>query len=112
MYSGNFKKIDFHTVDCIIVDGFHPDDAYKLGLEGPPFQKLKGKTPVIGVAKSNFLKNRHCSKEVYRGESSKPPYITSVGLELADATSQIKKTHSQYKMPLLFQQLDTKTKEP
>ncbi len=107
------KELDLDAIDCIVVDGFvYLDDDFRLGLGGHLYENLTVKTPVIGVAKSNFLKNKNCSEELFRGESIKPLYITAAGIELPDAVKHIELMHGDFRMPTLLQQLDTKTKEP
>ncbi len=106
------KKVDLTTIDCIIVDGFVIlDDEGKYGLGGYLFDELSKKIPIIGVAKSGFRSNKKHVKELFRGESSKPLYITAIGVELDLAYLKVQSMHGIYRMPTLLQIMDTKSKE-
>ncbi len=106
------KKIDPDKVDYIIVDSFVLlNDLGKLGLGGYLYNELDKKIPVIGVAKSGFHENKKNVRELLRGNSKKPLFISAIGLELGQAYEMIKSMHGTYRMPTLLQILDTKTKE-
>lgn len=105
------NDLNLADVACIVVDGYvHLDDDGKLGLGGHLYEKLDGKIPVIGVAKSSFQKNKNNVLELLRGQSEKPLYITAVGIEMAEARKHIESMHGKYRMPTLLQILDTTTK--
>ncbi len=106
------EKIDLNNIDLIIVDSFVLlDDEGKWGLGAYLYDILKEQIPVIGVAKTGFHKNKKNVRELLRGKSSKPLYISAVGLDLDNAYSHIKAMHGDYRMPTLLQILDQKTKE-
>jgi len=106
------KAVNLDEVDCIIIDGFvYLDDDGKKGLGAILYDELGGKIPVIGVAKSNFHQNTKNNRAVMRGESTKPLYITSEGVDLNEAARVITEMGGTFRMPTLLQQLDTKTKE-
>ena len=106
------KKIKIDKIDLIIVDGYvYLDDNLKLGLGGHLYKNLEGKIPIIGVAKTNFKTLKEAKKEILRGNSEKPLYITSIGIELDEATKLIKNMSGQYRIPTLLKKLDSLTKE-
>ena len=106
------KKYDLSNVEAIIVDGFvYLDDDNKLGLGGYLYKALENKIPVIGVAKTNFATIEKNKKLLLRGESTKPLYITSIGIELDSATECIGSMSGNYRIPNLLKHLDTLTKE-
>ncbi len=106
------KQIDLNQVNYIIVDSFVVlNDNGKLGLGGHLFEALNKKIPIIGVAKSGFHENKKNVKELLRGDSKKPLYISAIGVDLENAHEMIKSMHGNYRMPTLLQILDTKTKE-
>ncbi len=106
------KRFDLNEVELIIVDGYVVlDDEGKLGLGGHLFEKLNQEIPVIGVAKSKFNANNLHSKELLRGSSKNPLYISSNGIEIGRAFECIKYMHGNHRIPTLLQILDTKTKE-
>lgn len=105
-------EIEIKKITAIIVDGFVLlDDNNKLGLGGYLYKELNSKIAVIGVAKSGFHRNEKNVKELLRGQSKKPLYISAMGIELNKAFEHIKSMHGIYRMPKLLQILDSKTKE-
>lgn len=106
------EKIDIRKIELIIVDSFVLlDDNGKLGLGGHLYQKLNREIPVIGVAKSGFHSNKLNTKELLRGNSKKPLFISSIGIDLNLAYENIKSMNGNYRMPTLLKILDTKTRE-
>jgi deoxyribonuclease V len=106
------KKVDAFEIEAIIVDGYVVlDDDGNYGLGGYLFEQLDNKTPVIGVAKTNFalIEKNKCS--VLRGQSARPLYITSLGIDADIAAQQIQCMHGEFRMPSLLKQLDALTKE-
>lgn len=106
------NKIELQNIKTIIIDGFvFLDDNNKLGLGGHLYQKLKGQIPVIGVAKTNFATLEKNKRQLIRGKSIKPLYITSIGIDLDETTKLIKNMNGQNRIPTLLKKLDTLTKE-
>ena len=107
------EEIDLSNVNCIVVDGYvYLDDQMKKGLGAYLYDALSLPLPVIGLAKNSFRKSKEYSREVFRGSSVKPFYVTAVGVPLGEAVDCIQRMHGDFRVPTLLQQLDTKTKEP
>ncbi len=105
------NKIDTDKIEIIIVDSYvFLDNDRKLGLGGYLFQQLEQKIPVIGVAKSRYHSNKSNTRELLRGQSKKPLYISAVGIELDIAYKYIKSMFGNYRIPKLLQIMDSKTK--
>ena len=83
----------------------------KLGLGGYLYDALDQQVPVIGVAKSSFHQNFKNVIEVIRGESKKPLFITSIGIDIQKAASLIEQMNGKYRIPALLSRLDQMTKE-
>lgn len=106
------KQIDITETEAIIVDGFvYLDDENSLGLGAHLYQALQGEVPVIGVAKTNFASIEKNKRAVFRGESTKPLYVTAIGIDIDIATGNITKMHGDYRLPTLLKELDRLTKE-
>lgn len=105
------KQVNLETVDLIIVDGYVILEEKHLGLGGYLYQALKGEIPVVGIAKSEFVSKTSVFKKVFRGESKKPLYVTSIGIDKDTICNAIERMHGNYRMPTLLQIVDTKTKE-
>ncbi len=106
------RTIDCTTVTTIVIDGFvFLDDAQKLGLGGHLYEALGRKFPVIGVAKTNFATIEQHKKALLRGDSTKPLFITAIGIHLEQATQHIAAMHGAFRIPTLLKVLDGQTKE-
>lgn len=104
-------KIALKKGDLIIVDGFVLlSDDQKLGLGGYLYKALKGIYPIIGVAKNDFVGLNKLQRKVLRGESKKPLYITSLGIDLEEAAKDIKSMHGEFRMPTLLKIVDQLTR--
>lgn len=106
------SKIPEKNIECIVVDGFvYLDDHGKHGLGGYLFEALNKEVPVIGVAKSPFRNNRKYVRNILRGKSKKPLYISAIGMNLDEACSRISSMNGAYRIPTLLKILDRTTKE-
>lgn len=106
------KKTDLQNIESIIIDGYVVlDDTGKHGLGGHLYEALNRKIPVIGVAKTNFANNTIHKGEVYRGDSQRPLYITTLGIPLETACDYIRSMHGPYRIPTLLKTLDTLTRQ-
>ncbi|MTH17376.1 endonuclease V [Flavobacterium sp. LC2016-01] len=106
------NNIDLKLVDVIIVDGFvYLDDDKKYGLGGHLYEKLNKEIPIIGVAKTNFASIEKDKKALLRGDSIKPLYITSIGIDLDEAYQKVESMAGEFRMPTLLKEMDRLTKE-
>ena len=98
-------------IDFIVIDGYvFLGEKRDAGLGMHLWNKLEGKTPIIGVAK-NYYKNTPIECGVLRGTSLKKIYITSVGIDLDLAKGYILKMHGIHRIPTLLKQLDQISKK-
>ncbi|UII24528.1 endonuclease V [Fulvivirga maritima] len=105
------NKVEFE-IHAIIIDGYVTlTDTGKPGLGAHLHQALASKIPIIGVAKSGFHDNSKLVRELYRGESKNPLYITAAGMGADEAYNHIKKMDGPFRMPTLLKLLDKKTRE-
>jgi deoxyribonuclease V len=106
------KTVNITNIEAIIVDGFvFLDDNEKLGLGGHLYKALHAHIPIIGVAKTNFAAIEKNKCALLRGNSSKPLYITAVGIDIETAAEHIKNMKGEHRMPTILKKLDTLTKE-
>lgn len=100
------SEID-NALEVIVVDGFVTLGAEKRdGLGAHLYRALDGKTPVIGVAKNSFAGTSDDCK-VFRGDSKKPLYVTSVGIAHSDAKRYIQSMHGEFRVPTLLKLVDS-----
>ncbi len=106
------QKINLNDIETVIIDGhIYVDDDGTFGLGGYTWESLNKKIPLIGVAKTSFFRNKNTVKEVFRGESKKPLYVSSIGIDLDIAVNLIKNMHGKYRIPSILKELDRITKE-
>ena len=74
------------------------------------WQSLTTKIPVIGVAK-NYFKDTPKACEILRGQSLKPLYITTIGIDLEQAKQYILEMSGQHRIPTLLKLVDQKSRE-
>ena len=93
------------NIDIIIVDSFVWLDDDKKGLGGYLYEALGGRTPVIGVAKTFYTGSRNYV-EIHRGDSTKPLYISSAGIDLSYSAQFIKGLEGDYRIPNVLKLVD------
>ena len=94
------------NIDVFVIDGYvWLDDGRTPGLGAHLYHKLQRRTPVIGVAKTQYRPSE-AAHEVLRGKSEKPLYITAVGIDPSIAASCIKKMHGEFRIPTLLKMVD------
>lgn len=93
-------------VDAILVDGY-----VTLGKEANPglgmhlYEAINGSTPVIGVAKKEFIGTpEEC--RIFRGSGSNPLYVSAIGVPLEQAKSAITRMHGEFRIPTVLKMVD------
>jgi deoxyinosine 3'endonuclease (endonuclease V) len=103
------EDFDLSEIEAIIIDGYvYLDDQERLGLGGHLYHELGDLIPVVGVAKSYFRDNN--AEAVLRGESSKPLYVTAMGIPPEDAANHLRAMAGPYRMPDVLAAVDRATK--
>jgi deoxyribonuclease V len=106
------ESIEINQLELIIIDGYvYLDDENTLGLGGYLFNALEKKLPVIGVAKTRFYNNTKNVKEITRGGSCRPLFITAIGMQADVAAACIQRMSGKYRIPDLLKLLDRITKD-
>ncbi|MFY7889995.1 MAG: endonuclease V [Spirosomataceae bacterium] len=90
-------------IDCIVVDSY-VTLGEKKGLGAYLYEELPFRIPIIGVAKTKFLSADDV--ELLRGESVKPLYITSLGIEQQEARLLIEQMAGEYRLPFILKEAD------
>lgn len=94
------------TPTTIVIDGYvWLDAASKPGLGAHLHEALQGRVPVIGVAKTKF-RGSDLAREILRGDSQKPLYITTAGIDPETAAEHIRNMHGPYRIPTLLNRVD------
>lgn len=87
-------------------------DAYcHLSADGSPglgehlHKELSGDIQVIGVAKNRFRDTNHAI-ELLRGDSDRPLFVSSIGIDYQAAASHIQSMFGEHRIPTLLKRVD------
>lgn len=91
----------------VIIDGYvWLGDETQPGLGAHLFRALGERIPVIGVAKTRYASAR-VAVPVLRGETStRPLFVSAVGMEVSRAAECIKSMHGAHRLPTLIKLAD------
>lgn len=92
-------------VELLVVDGYVWLAQDRPGLGAHVYERLGGQFPVVGVAKSAFHDN-DCAMAVMRGESTRPLYVTAVGIDARVAAEGVARMAGHHRMPTILQRVD------
>ncbi len=105
------RQIDKSKLETIIIDGYvYLNNEGKAGLGYYLYEQLGMQIPIIGVAKRPFYNNNKFVVEIYRGKSMIPLYITSIGINLQEASSNIRNMAGKYRIPNILKVIDQQTR--
>ena len=98
-------------LEAIVVDGYVWLGDDRPGLGAHLYEALNRTVPVIGVAKTAYHSTGPAVL-VLRGQSLRPLFVTSVGMEPATAADCIRRMHGQSRIPTLLNRVDRLSREP
>lgn len=91
----------------LVIDGYVWLDADgRKGLGAHLFEALRGRTAVVGVAKSRFAGAEQWVEQVMRGDSTSPLWVTAAGVTMSEAVSGVKRMHGTHRIPTLVGRVD------
>ncbi|VAW81679.1 Endonuclease V [hydrothermal vent metagenome] len=97
--------------EIIVVDGYvYLDGHSRAGLGKHLYDALNQEVPIIGVAKQAF-KGISDDYAMTRGSSKKPLFVTSAGVSLESAKSDIETMAGENRIPLLLKKVDQLCRE-
>jgi deoxyribonuclease V len=92
-------------LEAVVVDGYvWLKDETAPGLGAHLFEALGRGVPVIGVAKTRFA--GAAAEPVQRGDSRRPLYVSSAGMDRQTAARYIQAMHGPYRIPTLLRRVD------
>ncbi|MGK6341216.1 endonuclease V [Chryseobacterium sp. DT-3] len=101
------KKISLKEGDIIIVDGYVTlDNNGKIGLGGYLYEALDRKYAIIGIAKNEFASPDSQRRNILRGESKTPLFLTAKGVDVDEVLPKVEQMHGAYRIPSLLKKLD------
>ena len=84
-------------IALIVIDGYVDlDPGGRPGLGA--YVHAEYGAPVIGVAKTRFRTATHAAL-VFRGQSSRPLYVTAAGMAVAEAADVVREMAGQFRLP-------------
>ena len=99
-------QVKQYNIDCIVLDSHVQLGEGQKGLGEYVYEAMDEVYPVIGVAKRGFYNNAEYVREVRRGNSKNPLYVSSVGCDLNDAAEYIQHMHGEYRIPTMLKEVD------
>lgn len=91
--------------NVLVIDGYVTLRTGKSGLGGYLHEALDRKVAVVGIAKNPFAGN-DSAIEVFRGESVRPVFVTSIGLPLDEAASKVAEMAGENRIPAIVKVVD------
>lgn len=92
--------------EAIVIDGYVWLDGQNTpGLGAHLYESLRQEVPVIGVAKNPFKQTAHATK-LYRGGSTRPLFVTAVGIRTAEAADKIAAMHGAHRILSVLKRAD------
>ena len=99
------------SIGVLVIDGYvWLDGKQTPGLGAYLYSALHERIRIIGVAKNAFQDTSH-AKKVYRGRSKKPLFVTSAGISLTRAATNIQMMHGDHRIPTLLKLVDQLSRE-
>jgi deoxyribonuclease V len=99
-----FSRIK-EKMDLIIIDSFIYVDNVHKGLGEYLYDALNKEIPIIGVAKNPYLDATNY-KNVYRGKSKTPLYVSAIGYDLNKAADYIHNLQGEFRIPTILKKVD------
>jgi deoxyribonuclease V len=91
----------------VVIDGYVFLDANRTpGLGARLYDALGGKTAVLGLAKTSY-QGSLMSTAIARPGSTKPLYLTSIGIDDAEAVALVSQLHGAHRLPTLVKRVDS-----
>lgn len=100
-------------LEAIVVDGYVWLSGKGKGLGAHLHEAFGGKTPIIGVAKTEWTRSPEPNEDparraiaVTRGTSTRPLFVTAIGLGVEDAARLVSSMHGPHRLPTLLKAVD------
>ena len=95
-----------YPIRYFVIDAYcHLSDDGSPGLGAYLHKSLPDDSAVIGVAKNRFRDTRH-AVELFRGDSNRPLFITSIGVSYQSAADHVKSMHGEHRIPIILKAVD------
>jgi deoxyribonuclease V len=93
-------------LEGVVIDGYvWLADGTVPGLGAHLYEALRGRSAVVGVAKSSY-RDDCCSLPVLRGSSRRPLFVTAAGFTPKAAAEAVRAMHGDGRIPTLLRRAD------
>ena len=93
-------------IETFIMDGYcHLSADMRPGLGSYLQESLTPGAVIIGIAKNRYRDSQHAA-EVIRGQSLKPLFVTSIGIERELAAENVRSMHGEFRIPTMLKAVD------
>ena len=95
-----------HPIQTFVIDAYcHLDSDGLPGLGAQLHRELPDDAVVVGIAKNRFRQTNH-AVEIFRGDSLRGLFVTSIGIDYKTAAEHIKSMHGDHRIPTLLKTVD------
>jgi deoxyribonuclease V len=96
-------------LEVIVIDGHvFLDDAGTPGLGARLHAAIAGAAAIVGVAKTSF--RGAPAKPVLRGTSTRPLFVSAIGIEVDAAAEAVRTMHGPHRLPTLLADVDRRAR--
>ena len=93
-------------VNVYVIDAYcHLSPNQEPGMGAYLHKAIEGRACIVGVAKNRFRSAKQAI-EVFRGNSKRPLYITSIGMSREEAAARISAMSGKFRIPTLLKMVD------
>ena len=85
------QDLDVRDISLVVIGGFvYLDGDGRYGLGGHLYERLERRAQVVGVAKSPFKGSCKFVREICRGRSKRPLFVSAIGMDVDEAARLVK----------------------
>jgi deoxyribonuclease V len=100
------SKLITCPIDCYVIDAYcHLSADRAPGLGAYFHELLADDSIVVGVAKNRFRDTNHAA-EVLRGESERPLFVTSIGVDYIRTANDVQSMAGPHRIPTMLKAVD------
>lgn len=94
------------AASVVVIDGYVWLGPGAPGLGAHLWEAIGKRAAIVGVAKTPFHGIATIVREVRRGESKTPLFVTAAGMEPDDAAAHVREMHGPHRMPAMLRRVD------
>ena len=91
--------------EILVIDGYVWLGQGRKGLGAHLYDRRRMRGAVIGIAKTAFV-GAEPVREVVRGRSRRPLYVSAAGMDLEEACSHVKEMFGEFRIPWAMSEVD------